>query len=95
MSPVIKVVGHVLFNRFLPALMSTEYEFSVTVSADRLLAMYRGDVHYLVVRARNGLTLQLPLSNFRQYVDENGLSGLFRVTVDEHNKIKHLTRLAT
>ena len=62
-------------------------------SADRLLAMYRGDVKYLVVRARSGLTLQLPLSNFRPYVSDQGLLGNFRVRVDENNKIETLIRL--
>ncbi len=73
--------------------MSTEYEFAVSVSADRLLAMYRGEVKYLVVRARNGLNLQLPLSNFRPYVTEEGLSGYFRVIVDQNNRLESLTRL--
>lgn len=75
--------------------MSTEYEFDVNVSADRLLAMYRGEVRYLVVRARNGLKLQLPLSNFRSYVDDSGLHGFFRVTVDAENKLLSLTCLDT
>ena len=73
--------------------MSTAYEFGVRVSADRLLAMYRGDVQFLVVRDRNGLKLQLPLVNFRPYVDSAGLHGYYRVIVDERNKIESLTRL--
>lgn len=73
--------------------MSTEYEFDVSVAADRLVEMYRGEVRYLIVHSREGLKLQLPLFNFRPYVDEAGLHGRFRVIVNESNKIQSLTKL--
>ena len=69
------------------------YDFSVNISADRLLAMYRGDARYLVVRSSEGLTLRLPLSNFRPYVSDEGLQGLFQVVVDERNRIRSLQKL--
>ncbi len=69
------------------------YDFNVSVDAERMLAMYRGDVRYLLVYSTAGLKLQLPLSNFRPYVDEQGLHGRFRVEVDQNNKIQTLQKL--
>lgn len=69
------------------------YDFNVNISADRLLAMYRGNALYLVVRSRQGLTLQLPLANFRPYVGPDGLQGHFKVKVDGKNRIQVLERL--
>lgn len=69
------------------------YDFHVSVSAERLLALYSGDARYLIVWSREGLKLQLPLGNFRPFVTEEGLFGWFQVTVDEHNKLQSLKRL--
>ena len=70
-----------------------DYLFNVSVSAERLLAMYRGQAQHLVVHSHQGLKLQLPLSNFREFVDQDGLHGLYRVTVDENNKLQSLQKL--
>ncbi len=69
------------------------YDFTVSVSAERLLAMYRGDARYLIVWSKEGLKLQLPLSNFRPFVTDEGLVGKFQVSVDQNNKLQSLKKL--
>ncbi len=70
------------------------YDFHVSVSAERLLAMYSGDARYLIVWSKEGLKLQLPLGNFRPFVTDEGLQGLFQVTVDQDNKLQSLKKLS-
>ncbi len=70
--------------------MSRRLEFSINLSADKTHRIYQGRARYILVYTDDGLSLQLPANNFRQYVTEQGIRGRFEVEIDDKNKIIHL-----
>ena len=69
------------------------YEFSIALSATETERIYRGDGRYIQVETDAGLSLRLPASNFRPFVDVGGIHGRFRVLVDSGNRLQTLERL--
>ena len=70
-----------------------EYKFSMALSAARTHSIYQGMARYILVESDQGLKLQLPAVNFRQYVTDDGIHGYFSVQIDDSNKIINLRRL--
>lgn len=68
------------------------YEFSLHVSTEEFLKVYRGAVSHLVVRATTGQRVQIPAARFRPFVTPDGVSGTFVLTCDENNKCVDLRR---
>jgi hypothetical protein len=71
----------------------TAYEFSLSLSAAETERIYRGDGRFILVETDSGLSLRLPASNFRRFVDANGVHGRFRVRVDASSQLLELDRL--
>ena len=72
-------------------LMNRTFEFSINLSAEKTQHIYQGQARYILVYTDDGLRLQLPAINFRQYVASNGIQGRFKVEIDDHNKIIQLS----
>ena len=70
-----------------------QFEFSLALSAQKTETIYQGRAGYILVESEEGLKLQLPASNFREFVGSDGIHGRFRVDIDADNRIKHLQRL--
>ncbi len=70
-----------------------EFDFSLSISAERIQRVYRGDAKYLLVHTDEGLKLQLPALNFRPFVTDQGIHGRYRVRIDRHNKILDLKQM--
>ena len=68
------------------------FDFKMAICAERTERIYRGNARYILVKSDEGLTLQLPASNFRRFVDAGGIQGRFRVQIDADNKIVSLER---
>ena len=69
------------------------FEFSLDLPAHKIERIYQGTARYILVESDDGLTLQLPATNFREYVEEDGIHGRFRVRIDDNNRIIYLRRL--
>ena len=69
------------------------FEFSLDLPVHKIERIYQGNARYILVESDGGLTLQLPATNFREYVDTDGIHGRFRVHIDENNRIINLRRL--
>ncbi|MEM7084077.1 MAG: DUF2835 family protein [Pseudomonadota bacterium] len=69
------------------------YQFDIDLSSDEVHTIYTGQTRFIVVQASNGLRLQLPSANFRDFVTHEGLRGRFTVTVDASNRIQSLRKL--
>ena len=69
------------------------FEFDMALSALKTRAIYEGQARYILVESDQGVTLQLPASNFYQHVTADGIRGRFSVDVDADNKIIALRRL--
>jgi hypothetical protein len=70
-----------------------QFEFAMAVSADITRSIYQGQARYILVESDNGLKLQLPAANFREFVTDNGIQGRFHVSIDSDNRILELRRL--
>lgn len=68
------------------------FEFSMALSAEKTRSIYQGQARYIVVETDDGLSLQLPAINFREYVGRNGIHGRFQVEIDADNRIQSLRR---
>ena len=62
----------------------------MNLSTEKVQRIYGGQVRYILVYTDDGTSLQLPASNFRQYVTDHGIHGRFKVEIDESNKIVQL-----
>ena len=73
--------------------MAKKFEFSINLSAEKTQNIYQGQARYILVYTDDNISLQLPASNFRQYVTDRGIQGRFRVETDESNKLIRLSRI--
>ena len=67
------------------------FEFSINLSAEKTQHIYQGQARYILVYTDDGVSLQLPAINFRQYVTDRGIQGRFKVEIDDTNKIIQLS----
>ena len=69
------------------------FEFNMALSAQKTRSIYEGQARYILVESEQGLKLQLPAANFRDFVTADGIQGRFHVQIDENNRILALRRL--
>ncbi|NNE63413.1 MAG: DUF2835 domain-containing protein [Gammaproteobacteria bacterium] len=67
--------------------MPRKFKFNLKLSAEKVQHIYGGQARYILVYTDDGISLQLPASNFRQYVTERGIHGQFEVEIDDKNKL--------
>ena len=70
-----------------------QFEFQLDVSAESYLAYYRGEVRDVVVRCRNGQSIQFPAALLTAFVSPSGIHGNFRLVCDDRNKGARLERV--
>jgi len=68
------------------------FEFHLALGAEEFRRLYAGAARYLLVEDTRGVRLQLPLANFRRFVDVRGVHGRFEVAIDDDNRIVELRR---
>lgn len=72
-------------------MMNRTFGFSINLSAEKTQHIYQGQARYILVYTDDGVSLQLPANNFRQYVTDRGIQGRFKVDIDDNNKIIQLS----
>ncbi len=70
-----------------------QFEFNLALPAQKVQVIYQGQARYILVESDDGLKLQLPAANFRDFVTEDGIHGRFAVSVDTSNKIQTLRKI--
>ena len=68
-------------------------KFSLNIPQSKILRYYEGHVKNLIVTLDNGKRVQLPLINFRPFISDEGLQGLFEVTFTSEFKLVSLNRI--
>ena len=63
------------------------------LSAEKMLAYYRGEVRSVRVRATNGQTVQFPVSVLQKHIAADGIHGRYRMEFDNQNKFVRLERI--
>ena len=69
------------------------FEFNMALSAEKTRRIYQGRASSILVYCDDGLKLQLPAANFREYVGSDGIQGRFSVAIDAGNRILSLRKL--
>jgi hypothetical protein len=70
------------------------YIVDLTLSRSQLLAYYRGAAQGVVARARSGERVQFPVVLLRPHVEQHGVRGSFRLTVDANRRLQRFERLS-
>ncbi|GAB4357027.1 MAG: hypothetical protein Kow006_24570 [Gammaproteobacteria bacterium] len=71
-----------------------QIRFSLSISADRFLAYYRGDARQVVVKAEDGRTLRFPANVLQPFLTHEGITGDFVLEYDQHNRFTGIRKLA-
>lgn len=67
--------------------------FFINISADEFRAYYRGDIKYVITRAKDGRKIQFPAEVLRPFLDQHGVRGNFVITFDRDHKFVEIQRL--
>jgi len=67
--------------------------FGLNISSKEVMRFYEGSARQLIATSDEGLRVQIPLKNFRNFIEIDGLIGRFQVTMDENNKLIDLCRI--
>ncbi|MBK9131389.1 MAG: DUF2835 domain-containing protein [Gammaproteobacteria bacterium] len=70
-----------------------EVTFVLNISSDEYLRYYQGAARHVVVRGRDGRTIQFPAGLLRRFVTRDGVHGEFRLCFDAGNKLVSLDRI--
>ncbi|UCL85329.1 DUF2835 domain-containing protein [Pseudomonas sp. HS-18] len=66
----------------------------ISLSADRLQALYRGHANRVQVSSRDGRQVNLPAHYLRPFVTYSGVHGSFELEFDDSGRLLALRRLA-
>lgn len=69
------------------------FHFSISVNYDFCERLYQPGYNTVVMTADNGKRVQLPVKNLRPFVSPQGISGRFRLIIDDNNKIKSFEKV--
>ena len=67
--------------------------FSLSISAQEYLRVYRGSARQVVVRGADGASLSFPAEHLRRFVSHDGVQGHFQLTYDASNKFVSLEKV--
>ena len=73
--------------------MQTFY-FSLSLKYELCEQLYIPGINTVVMTADNGKRIQLPVKNLRPRVSPIGISGRFRLVIDDNNKIQSFEKIA-
>jgi Protein of unknown function (DUF2835) len=67
-----------------------ELIIELNLSAEKLLAYYRGEIRGVQARAITGQTVQFPVAALQKLISSDGIHGQFRIEFDENHKFVRL-----
>lgn len=65
----------------------------IALPAERLLAVYQGQVNRILVRSRDGIRVSLPAHHLRPFTTTVGVYGSFEMEFSEDGKLTCLRKL--
>lgn len=69
------------------------FRFKLSITREEYLSYYSGAAQWVVARAFEGETVRFPASFLREFVAEDGVYGVFEMTVDDRDKLLSLKRV--
>lgn len=83
-----KIVAFIAEEASMPGLV-----IDIALSAERLLAVYRGDANRVLLHSRDGRRVSLPAHHLRPFLDHHGVNGTFELEFSASGELVHLRRL--
>jgi len=74
--------------------MSCSYRFHLKLTPQQFQNFYQGSARNILVVSESGERLQIPASNFREFITANGIDDWFKIETDDNNKLLKLDRLS-
>ncbi len=71
-----------------------ESKCKLSISADKLLSYYRGNVRNVIAKSADGKTIQFPVEILRPFITRGGISGVFIIRYDDNNKLVDIEKTA-
>ncbi|MCF2858600.1 DUF2835 domain-containing protein [Pseudoalteromonas sp. SMS1] len=70
-----------------------EYYFYLRLTHEQCLAYYEGSVEYIQIVEDAGKRIRFPAQHIRRFVSAIGVSGRFRLQLDENNRFIALEKV--
>ncbi len=71
----------------------TEHIFRVNLSTNEVLAIYQGAIKKIMVVSEAGLRIELNAKHFQKFTTNSGISGRFKITLDDANHIVKMEKI--
>ena len=69
------------------------FRFKLDILPEEYVSYYKGAARWVVAKAYEGETVRFPASFLREFVSEDGVSGVFEMVIDDSDKLISLRRL--
>lgn len=69
------------------------YYFHMSISAEKLLSVYRGEVTAFRATADSGVVVELDVRHLRQFTTNEGIYGYFRLTTTSSDRFVKFEKL--
>ncbi|MDO8909890.1 MAG: DUF2835 domain-containing protein [Pseudohongiella sp.] len=63
------------------------------IPAEQYLRHYQGSVKQVICTSRDGRKVQFPTGVLQRFVTHDGISGSFRLEIDDNNKLVSISRI--
>jgi len=63
------------------------FELNLSITADKMLSYYRGHARLVQALDNQGLRISFPAQALRPFVTDQGVQGVFRIRIDDDNKL--------
>ena len=67
--------------------------FSVSLSAEEVLAIYRGEIRRVMVVSDTGLRIDINAQHFMNFTTRQGIHGRFRIVLDSSNRLTRMEKI--
>lgn len=71
----------------------TTFVLDLRIGADEWIRYYSGTVKHVVARTRDGRRVQFAAKHLQRHVTRDGISGTFRLDIDDRNNFVALERV--
>ena len=73
--------------------MNQVIQFSLNLSYEKFLHVYKGEAKFVVTKAFDGRTIRFPAEVLKPYLTREGVQGDFEITFNAQNKFQDLKKL--
>ena len=68
-------------------------QFTLHIHANDYIKHYQGHARDVLAQSVDGIILSFPAVHLRQFVEQDGVHGLFEIEFDQHYKFQALRKL--